>query len=89
MFNGLFQYNIWITAVAGVSIILAAVYTLNMVQKVLYGNTTVVTENATEISGNVQWMLVVLAVLIITLGVYPQPLIDLTKDTVQAILADR
>lgn len=34
MFNGLFHYNIWITAVAGISIILAAVYTLNMVQKV-------------------------------------------------------
>jgi len=89
MFNGLFQYNVWIMAVAGISIILAAVYTLNMVQKVLYGNTTVVTENATEISGNVQWMLVVLAVMIIALGVYPQPLIDLTKDTVQAILANR
>ncbi|MEO8172639.1 MAG: NADH-quinone oxidoreductase subunit M, partial [Sediminibacterium sp.] len=39
MFNGLFHYNIWITAVAGISVILAAVYTLNMVQKVLYGNT--------------------------------------------------
>ena len=32
MFNGLFQYNIWIAGVAGISIILGAVYTLNMVQ---------------------------------------------------------
>lgn len=89
MFNGLFRYNIWIAAIACISIILAAVYTLNMVQKVLYGSTTAVTENAREIGGNVQWMLAILVIIIIALGVYPQPMIDLTKDTVHAILANR
>lgn len=89
MFNGLFRYNIWIMAVAGTSVIFAAVYTLNMVQKILYGTTNAVTENATEISGNVKWMLVVLVIIVIALGVYPQPMIDLTKDTVHAILANR
>ncbi len=85
MFNGLFQYNMWMAAVAGISIILAAVYTLNMVQKVIYGKTSTITANATETSSNVQMVLAVLAVVIIVLGVYPQPLIDLTKDTVQFI----
>ena len=89
MFNGLFQYNMWMAAAAGVSVILAAVYTLNMVQKVLYGNTVPATEKATEISGNVQLMLVVLVVVVIVLGVYPQPMITLTKDTVNAILVNR
>jgi NADH-quinone oxidoreductase subunit M len=89
MFNGLFQYNMWMAAAAGVSVILAAVYTLNMVQKVLYGNTVPATEKATEISGNVQLMLVVLVVVVIVLGVYPQPMINLTKDTVNAILGNR
>lgn len=89
MFNGLFRYNIWMAAAAGVSVILAAVYTLNMVQKVLYGNTVAATENATEIKGNVQWMLIVLVIIVIALGVYPQPLIDLTKDSVTAIMANR
>jgi NADH-quinone oxidoreductase subunit M len=79
MFNGLFQYNIWIAGVAGISIILAAVYTLNMVQKVFYGNTTAITENAVDIKGNVQLMLIVLVIVIIGFGVYPQPMIDLTK----------
>ena len=86
MFNGLFQYNMVFAAVAGISVILAAVYTLNMVQKVLYGNTIATTENATEISGNVQWVLIIITIVVIVLGVYPQPLIDLTKDTVTAIL---
>ncbi len=86
MFNGLFRYNIWMAAIAGVSVILAAVYTLNMVQKVLYGEQSTVTANAKEISGNVQWTLSLLAIGIILLGVYPQPIIDLTKDTIEAIL---
>ncbi len=86
MFNGLFHYNILITAVAGVSVILAAVYTLLMVQKVLYGNTSSVTENASETGGNIKWVLVVLVIIVIALGVYPQPVIDLTNDTVSAVL---
>jgi NADH-quinone oxidoreductase subunit M len=89
MFNGLFRYNIWMAAAAGVGVILAAVYTLNMVQKILYGNTVDKTANATEISGNVKWILVILVLIVIALGVYPQPMIDMTKDTVHAILYNR
>lgn len=89
MFNGLFHFNIWIAAVAVITVILAAVYTLNMVQKILYGNTVPATENATEISGNVQWMLVVIVMIVIVMGVYPQPLINLTNDTVNAVLGSR
>lgn len=85
MFNGLFTYNVWAAAIAGVSIILGAVYTLNMVQKVFYGNTSNVTENAVEVNANVQWVLIVLVALIIVLGVYPQPIFNLTNDTVKTI----
>jgi len=86
MFNGLFQYNIYLAGVAGISIILAAVYTLNMVQKVFYGNTVQLTEKATEFSVNTQLMLIVLVIVIIGLGVFPQPMIDLTTETVNSIL---
>lgn len=37
MFNSLFQFKPWIAAAAGVSVVLAAIYTLNMVQKCAYG----------------------------------------------------
>jgi NADH-quinone oxidoreductase subunit M len=52
----------------------------------LYGNTTTITENAVEISGNIKWMLAIVTIMIIVFGVYPQPMIDLTKDTVQALI---
>jgi NADH-quinone oxidoreductase subunit M len=86
MFNGLFRYNIWVAAVAGISIILAAVYTLGMIQKVFYGNTVPRTEHAVDSDLSVKLMLVILTVIIIGLGVYPQPMIQLTNDSVQAIL---
>ena len=89
LFNGLFQYNIWIAAVAGIGIILSAVYTLNMIQKIFYGNTVEKTNNAVEIDFNVQVVLSVLVVMVLVMGVYPQPMIDLTKDTVNAIFAHR
>ncbi len=85
MFSGLFRFNMWMAAVAGISIILAAVYTLNMVQKVIYGELSATSSNAVDLSGNVKMVLVVIALVIIIFGVYPQPMINLTKDSVAAI----
>lgn len=86
MFSGLFRYNIWLTAIGMISIILAAVYTLNMIQKIFYGNTTVATDGATDITLTSKLMLGVLVIVVIVLGVYPQPVFQLTNDTVQAAL---
>ena len=86
MFSGLFKYSIWLTAIAGLSIILAAVYTLNMIQRVFLGETNSLTATFKEISFNEKWILVVVVIIILIAGVYPQPIFDLTKDTVAAIM---
>lgn len=86
MFSGLFKFSIVYTSVALVSIILAAVYTLNMVQKVFYGEANTITLQMRDISGNQKFILSVLVIFIFLFGVYPQPLFELTKDTVSAIL---
>ncbi len=86
MFTGLFTFNVWFTAVAGISIILAAVYTLNMVQKVFYGEANSITGNMQDITLNQKLVLAVLVVFIFLFGVFPQPVFDLTKDTVLNIL---
>lgn len=89
MFNGLFQYNVWMAAIAIISIVLGAVYTLNMIQKIFYGNTVTLTVRANEIGKNVQWVLVVIVIGVIALGVYPQPMINLTRDTVTSLIVTR
>ncbi|MBS1512759.1 MAG: NADH-quinone oxidoreductase subunit M [Bacteroidetes bacterium] len=82
MFNGLSQANIWYAAVAGISIILGAVYTLNMVQKVFYGETNTLTATIKDINWNEKLVLAVVVIIIFIVGVYPQPIFDLTKEAV-------
>jgi NADH-quinone oxidoreductase subunit M len=81
MFNGLFQFNPWMAALAGVSVILAAIYTLNMVQKVAYGEISDATNKMQLPNKSAQMVLIVLLVIVFFTGVYPQPLFDLTADT--------
>ena len=85
MFNGLFSHNIWMAGVALISIILAAVYTLWMVQKVFYGEVRATVANALEVSSNAKLMLVILVVIVVAFGVYPKPLLDLTNETVKLV----
>lgn len=89
MFNGLFQFNVWMAAIAGISIILAAVYTLNMIQRVFYGQVAEKATNAVDLSFNIQLALGILVILVLVFGLYPQPMINLTKDTVDAIFVQR
>lgn len=92
MFNGILsstatKYNVVFTAVSGLSIILAAVYTLNMIQKVFYGNTTTLTAVSTDISLNVKVALLIIVVLIFAGGVFPKPMLSVTNDVADAILS--
>ena len=87
MFDGLYQFNVWYMAFAGLSIILGAVYTLRMVQKVIYGTENSLTQTITDLSLNQKLILAALTILIIATGVYPEPLFKMTQDTVHAIIA--
>lgn len=86
MFAGIYQYNVWMAVVAGLSIILAAVYTLNMIQKVFYGDKNVALENVEDISLNQKLALGLIVIMIFAFGVYPQPMIDLAKEGVTGLL---
>lgn len=71
MFNSVFQHSIVMAAVAGVSIILAAVYTLWMIQKVFYGEVREGETVITKVPVGATAMLVVLVILVIAFGVFP------------------
>ncbi len=93
MFNGIFnsaitKYNILFTALAGLSIILAAVYTLSMIQKVFFGNTNSLTAATTDIRLPEKIALSVIVLLIFIFGVYPQPLLNVTDGFVDALLKE-
>jgi NADH-quinone oxidoreductase subunit M len=92
MFSGIYTstattYNVVFTVTAGISIILSAVYMLNMIQKVFFGNTNALTVQAKDIKWNEKLALISIIILILLVGIYPKPALDMTKGSVDLILA--
>jgi len=91
MFNGIWSTNtanahrIVFTVVALLSIILSAVYTLNMIKKIFFGNTNALTERTHDAYMNERFVLGVLVIIIVVLGVYPQPLLDLGNGFIDSL----
>jgi len=86
MFAGLFKFNVWYAAVAGLGIILSAVYTLNMIKLVMFGETNKLTEGFPGLTRPVVVSLGVIVLLIFVTGVYPKPLFNLFESATDALL---
>jgi NADH-quinone oxidoreductase subunit M len=91
MLNGIFatsasEYYIVFTALAGLTIILAAVYMLNMIRKVFYGNTNELTANGYTISLSEKLALGMIVVIVLALGIFPNSILQITEQTTQYIL---
>jgi NADH-quinone oxidoreductase subunit M len=76
---GLFEYHSWAGFIAGLTIILGAVYMLRMYQKVMLGD---VNENVTVFE-NLKWneelILAIIAILIFAFGIFPKPVLELVE----------
>lgn len=84
MFNGLFAYNVTYAAIAGISIILSAVYTLNMIQKVFFGENSGL--NIADIPWNTSIALIVIVAMVFVMGVYPKPMFELGQQAFGTML---
>ena len=82
MFNGLLSaqtnYKVVFTVLAGLGIILAAVYTLNMIRKTFYGEAVSLKAPVTDLKLNEQLALGVIVLIILWLGIYPQTMLGVT-----------
>ena len=75
----IFTHNLWFGVVAGLSILFGAVYMLRMYKNVMQGETNALTATFTDITGSEQLVMVILCVLIIFIGVYPQPVLHISE----------
>ncbi|MDB5001379.1 MAG: NADH-quinone oxidoreductase subunit, partial [Mucilaginibacter sp.] len=82
LLKGVFNYNIWIAAVAGLTIIFGAVYMLRMYKNVMQGETNELTAVFADIDGSEKLVLGIICVLIIAIGVYPQPILHISEAAV-------
>jgi NADH-quinone oxidoreductase subunit M len=72
-------FSLLFTIAAGLGIILAAVYTLNMIRKVFYGETNAATEAGIRLGMNEKMVLTVIIIIILALGIYPKPFLEMTE----------
>jgi NADH-quinone oxidoreductase subunit M len=91
MFSGIYSsktsaYSVVFVVTAATTIILSAVYMLNMIQRVFYGSTNALTEKTVDISNYEKFVLGFIVLLILIIGVYPEPLFRLTQSTVETMM---
>lgn len=87
LINGLYQFNAWIAAVAGLTIILGAVYMLVAYRKISLGETNARTSSFADLTMHEKTVLVPLVIMIFAIGIYPKPLLDIAEPSLQNLLA--
>ena len=84
---GVFRVNTWVALFAATGIILSAAYALWLYRRVIFGVLTGERLKAMlDLSGREKAILYPLIVLIIFFGVYPAPILDVTAQSVQALV---
>lgn len=86
MLSGLATYNIYVSGIAGLSIILGAVYMFRLYQRSMYGDTNSLTESFADLTSQEMMIAVPLVIIILAMGIYPKPLLEITRPAVDSIL---
>ena len=83
---GIYQWNMWASLVAGLTIILGAVYMLRLYRNVFFGETSEASKTVTPMTMMekiISWKLVAL---ILLLGIFPNLLLDISAPAVNKLL---
>jgi NADH-quinone oxidoreductase subunit M len=77
LINGIYQYSAILSAIAGLTIILGAVYMLRSYQKISLGEANSLTMQFPDLTSNEKAVLIPIIVMIFVIGLYPQPFLDI------------
>jgi NADH-quinone oxidoreductase subunit M len=84
---GVMQANIWYAVLAGTTLIVGAAYTLWMVKRVFWGEVTnPAVSTLSDINAREFGILAILAVAVVAMGLYPQPVIDVMHVSIEHLL---
>ncbi len=82
-----FQGNFWIALCAALSLILGASYSLWMIKRVVFGSiTNEAVESMQDVNSREFFILAVLAIVVLGLGVWPEPLIEVMRASVEQVI---
>ena len=84
---GSFQADFWLAFLAATTLIMGAAYTLWLVKRVVFGEVGNERVAAlTDVTAREFWMLMVLAVAVLAVGIWPAPLVEVMESTLAALL---
>ncbi|MFC6996029.1 complex I subunit 4 family protein [Rufibacter roseus] len=83
---GVFRYEAWMGAVAGITIILGAVYMLRMFQRVMFGVKNEITQGFTDLTASEKAVLIPLVVMVFWIGLHPNTFLSLSEPAVLHLL---
>jgi NADH-quinone oxidoreductase subunit M len=85
LLKSVFDQDMWIGIVAGITIILGAVYTLRMIQKSMFGNVSRITKEFEDLTSAEKMVLVPLVVLVLLGGIFPQTVLNYSAESVEKL----
>jgi NADH-quinone oxidoreductase subunit M len=86
LLKGVYEYNAWLGAIAGLTIILGAVYMLRLVQKSMFGAANAQTKQFTDLTNIEQLVLYPLVVLVFWIGLAPNTFLQISQPAVEQLL---
>lgn len=86
LLNGVWNYDFWMGAVAGLTVIFGAVYMLRAYGLAVFGPSSPQTENFADLNGQETLVLGIIAVLVLVLGFFPGLILNLSDASVNRIL---
>jgi len=82
-----FKANFWIAFSAAITLILGAAYSLWMIKRVVFGSiTNEAVESMQDLNSREFFILAILAILVLVLGVWPEPLVEVMRASVQQVI---
>ena len=77
--------SVWYAVFGGMTMILGAIYMLYAYQRIMLGEKNPLFEHAKDIQTLDYVILIPLIIIILALGIYPQPVLDLLGDSVISV----
>jgi NADH-quinone oxidoreductase subunit M len=86
LINSLFQYQAWMGAISGLTIILGAVYMLKTFQRSMSGEVNHTLSGFADLTNHEKLVLYPVVILIVLIGIYPMPLLNISEASVENLL---
>ena len=86
LLNGIYQYNAWVAAAAGLTVIFGAIYMLRSYQMIMLGEPHERNHEFTGLHKSEKIVLIVITSVIIVTGIYPKPILDIAGPALENIL---